>query len=214
MKFNRKLNIKSFTRTLANGKTIRVAPHSRKAAVLRAREALQELAKSKTEAGYVVSKSGKLSKKISQNAQTSISYRLKGKELGARKGIVAKLHSHNLPKNNLTAYPPSVADITNSLKTQKIGAVISAKDGSMFRYSAGQKLDKALPLERKALVQKLEKEMREFQAKTLKQKDLTGEQKILALDNYFQDLSKQKLIRYRSRPSEKFKQAREKFKDV
>jgi hypothetical protein len=206
--FNRKLNIKAFFRTLPSGKRIRINPHSRRAALLRGKEALEELAKSKTEAGYVVSNSGKLSKKISQNSFKQVFYRLKGQDLAARKGISAKLHSHNLPekyKQNLTALTPSTADVMNSLKTGELGAVISSKDGSIFRYRQGQVLDKALPFEKRAIIQNLENKTKKFNEILYQRKDLTPDEKLLVTDRYFQHLNKRKLIRYRIRPSETLK---------
>ena len=203
--FNRKLNIKAFVRTLSNGKKIRIKPHSRKAAYMRAEAALEDLAKSKTEAGYIVSKSGKISKKVSQNSPTSILYRFKNRDVGAVPGIAAKLHNHNPPasyQKALTSFPPSISDIFNSLKTEKVGVVISSKDGSKFRYSMGQRLKQALPIERKAIIQNLEDKTRLIHTQISQRKDLTPDEKVLTLDRYFQHLNKQKVIRYRSKPSE------------
>lgn len=203
--FNKKLNIKAFIRKLPSGKRIRIKPHSRKAAYMRAEAALDDLAKSKTEAGYLVSKSGKISKKVSQNSPTSIIYRFKNKNVGAKPGIAAKLHNHNLPPayhKALTSFPPSSSDIFNSLKTGKMGAVISSKDGSKFRYSMGQRLEKALPIDRPAIIQNLENKTKLIQKQISQRKDLTPDEKVLTLDRYFQHLNKQKIIRYRSKPSE------------
>jgi hypothetical protein len=136
LKFNRKLNIKSFVRVLSNGKQIRVSPHSRKAAILRAKEALADLSKSKVEAGYVMNASGKLSKKYSTNMPHSLMQIMPtrgGKStanIAGKKGVKVGLHNHPTAFN-----PPSGSDIAYAVRynTQEL---VQSKDGSIFRVAA------------------------------------------------------------------------------
>lgn len=137
--FSRKINIKPFFRTLSSGKKIRIAPHSRKAAVLRAREALKDLSKSKVEAGYVMNSSGRLSKKYSSNLPHSL-YQVMGTRGGKSTthliglpNIKAGMHNHPTKFN-----PPSGSDIAYAVRN-KTQELVMSKDGSMFRVAAGSK---------------------------------------------------------------------------
>lgn len=128
-----KINIKPFWRRLAGGKLIKINSHSRRAAILRAKEALKDLQKSKVEAGYLMSKSGKLSKKYSSNEAHSLAPIIKGRNIYHAKGVSAGLHNHP------TAFsPPSGSDFRYAIdkKTQEL---VISKDGSMFRIASNTK---------------------------------------------------------------------------
>lgn len=202
----KRINVKQFTRVV-NGQLQRVNPYSKRAAILRAREALKELAKSKTEAAYVMSKSGRLSKKISQNNLTLVKYEVKGRRLPT-KNVAASLHNH--PNINSPISVPSQKDIIGTLQVDDIGLVISSGDMSMFRYRPGRKL--AGQQSRNQFINKINESLTSI-SEDLKRRNASSAQKALVLDRYYQRLNNAGFIRYRSKPSEKLKTLRSKNKD-
>ena len=131
--YSRALNIQGFTRRIGT-KIVRVNPHSRKAGVLRAREALKDLRKSKVEAAYIMNKSGKLSKKISQNMPKQVKTLTKHGKSIPLKNVSVVMHNHPV------ATPPSPPDIQLANTSKTIGAVVSS-DGTMYSFRPGKNPD-------------------------------------------------------------------------
>lgn len=208
LEFNRRINVKRFTRVV-KGQLQRVNPYSKRGAILRAREALKDLAKSKTEAAYVMSKSGRLSKKISQNNPTLVKYEVKGRKIDSR-NISATLHNHPQLNSSSPISVPSQKDLIGTLQIDKIGMVISSGDKTMFRYRPGRKL--AGEQSRNQFINRIDKSLDTIVA-DLKKRNASSAQKALVLDRYYQRLNNDGFIKYRSKPSERFKKLRVTNKD-
>ena len=212
------MNIKQYTRVVG-GQLQRVPMHSKKASVLRVRAALEDAAKSKVEVGYVVSQSGKLSKRVTQNSVKSVGYVFNGKRLPTNAKTAATIHSHPNIYPKVTTLPPSRADVNNTLTRSKgkieshYGMVVSSGDGSQFRYSRGKQYDKASPIMQHHLDRTVDKKMAKFEEVITRNTKYSPDVKALIQDRFYTRLNQEGLIRYRVRPSDKLRAKRALVKD-
>jgi len=209
--FNRKINIKAYKRQIGN-KIVRVGPSSRKASVLRIREALKDAAKSKVEVGYVVSKSGRISKKVTNNSVDSVAYKFNDKLLPKKSPASATIHNHPNIYPTLTTSPPSSADIKNTISRGNYGYVVSSGDGSQFRYSRGKAWDNASLAMQHHLNRTVAKKLGTLDASLSLNTKYHPNLKFLIRDRFYQRLNQEGLIRYRVRPSDKLKEKRDKVR--
>lgn len=216
--FNRLINTKQYTRVVG-GQLQRVSQHSKKAAVLRARAALEDAAKHNVEVGYVINRSGRLSEKVTQNSIRSVGYIFKGKRLPDSTNIAATIHNHPATYPTLTTSPPSRGDISNTLKRSKsikdphYGMVVSSNDGSQFRYSRGKQYDKASSVMQQHLDRTIDKKLAKFEDAINRNTKYSPDVKALIQDRFYTRLNQEGLIRYRVRPSDKLRAKRALVKD-
>lgn len=201
---HRKSINKAMTKVAAKGQ------NKKRDAILRARKALDDLRTNPFEVGQLLSKSGRLSKTVTQNNKFHINYIFNGKRAAHKASATLHNHPNPFPKLKLSTLPPSSKDIKNSLRLGNYGLVASV-EGTNFRYSRGKRFDRAGEFETMALRQKVEGMMEKFEDRIKKIKDITPDQVFLTQDRMYQRLNKQGLLRYRVRPTPEVAARRKQF---
>ena len=186
-KFNRKINIQSFYRTLSSGVKVLVKPSSRRAGAMRIALALEDLRKTgrrKNETAYVVSKSGRVSERL-QGEEERISI----PALERRASMKGSQILHNHPAE--ASLSGLDLDIARKYDTQ-IYAIDPS--GNVYRGKAKERYSP------------------DHHAEALREMDrpdnLRGKDRIhnfLAQHNLNEDLAQRGVIQYRSKLTPKFK---------
>jgi hypothetical protein len=207
------IRISGYLRRGLKGKVQRLKPHPRRIkreSILRSRKALDELKNNPVEVGQLVSKSGRLSKTVTQDNKFKVDYVFKGKKAGSKAAATLHNHPQPYPKLKLTTSPPSSGDVLNTLKRGNYGLVVSA-EGTQFRVSRGKKFDSVGEFETKILRQQVGATLDTFENRIKKMKNLTPDQVYLTRERLYQNLNKQGLIRYRVRPTPEVAARRKQF---
>jgi len=194
VKFNRKINIQSFYRTLSSGAKVLVKPSSRRAGAMRIALALEDLRKTgrrKTETAYVVSKSGRVSQQIQgEEGRVSIP------DLERRESMKGNQILHNHPYEASLSGPDLAV-------AKKYDTQISAIDpsGNVYRGKAKEQYS---PDHHYKVLKEMERPP-----------NLRNKRRIhsfLAQHNLNENLAERGVIQYRSKLTPKFKAIDDKHK--